>query len=1474
MSRAVLEAFRGIGAILQQVGQRRTVVPLIEDIDARDGQIIVGVGDGQVIRLPALTDGQIGAIGIVLTDVVNPVTVVNPDGTTTSLGAAGAYDFVAGEPNTYQTNPGGTVLAGGVPTDSLIGRDTAGTGAAEFITATGGLEFSGSKSLRIADLGVTTAKLAANAVTNAKLATMTAASVKGRALGASTGDPTDLTQTQLGDLFRIVSGTSDTIAPGTFNDYVVAESTKLLRIALSASGDANITGFLLGSSNTGGWIRLFKQGSTGRIVLKHGTGSSANNQILTPESIDYVLDGASEAVDLQYIGGRWQVIGRNSHGDRLGAPVYDAQLDFGAVGDGVTDDTAAIQAGIDACEATGGILYLGRSHLITSTLVVSGDGVTLQGRGIHPTNGTKISFNGAGTSCKAVQFLGFQHSGIRDCYIQAAKVYTADALLEFDGTFRGFATNISLTNGYNAIHVYRSTETWITDFQVRNPFGPRGVLFEGTSVVHSYRCILERAGLDCPYPFAIVGLGAAWTASQAVVQGTIRHNSDGIWSCSAAGTTSGAGTGPAKSSIATTDPSTYRTTNVTDGTATWRWVCDRNLSWITLDSYASTLTVSKLALISGVVGVRHSNTVGGTSARGDGIIATDLEIDHAYDFGIFLEDGYDASFHAGTVTSCQFDSGVRIGAGYGVDWSITGMRIFGHAKHGVSVAHGSGKIQNNRIGHNGALTSNTYDGISVDDGVTRLDITDNFVGELGYTGNAQRTGIQLNGTLSDNYCVTGNVCAGNLTAGIFNGAGVSSTRIVRNNVPDTTTGIILDADYGDITVSSSSTVWTIDNDVVSNAKLANMAARTIKGRADSAGTGDPTDLTGTQVGAILRFGNFVGDTTAGAITTFTVAAATNMVTFNGVTNVVHGISVPTEAGQRLIIQHIGTGTTTLVHESSSAGAASQRIRLGDYAADTSALVLDDATGITAEFIHDGTRWIWVSGGVSINAVDNTRLADMATATFKGRTTAGSGDPEDLTATQAAGVLVGQFPPNSAEFVTYSANATLTAERVTTSSTSVTVSTSVANQIEFQRAALTGDVTATANSNATTIANDAVTNAKLNNMAGATVKGRTLNAGSGDPTDMTGAEVGQLIRYGTDVEDTSTGTVASFTIANTTTSVRCTPASALTIQGIAYTGPADPEAGKEVILYNSRTSTQNITLAHNSGSAGAAQYRLFLPGNVDMVMRPGDAIRLRYAFSRWIGGSPASVSDADYGDITVTAGGGTWTIDANTVTDAKLRQSAGLSVIARSANTTGNVADVTAGTDGHVLRRSGTALGFGTIATAGITDAAVTLAKQADLAQSTIIGRAEGSGTGVPTALSPSQVTAIIDAETLFWTGAHDFAAAVNIRGSIRFATVATAVLATQQDNFTAGAVTQCRFTLTGSQSLSGIVPDTVSEECVMLVVNADDTDNLTLLHNNAASTNTNRFFLPGNTDRVLLPRASALIHYDVTDGRWHMVYGV
>jgi hypothetical protein len=82
--------------------------------------------------------------------------------------------------------------------------------------------------------------------------------------------------------------------------------------------------------------------------------------------------------------------------------------------------------------------------------------------------------------------------------------------------------------------------------------------------------------------------------------------------------------------------------------------------------------------------------------------------------------------------------------------------------------------------------------------------------------------------------------------------------------------------------------------------------------------------------------------------------------------------------------------------------------------------------------------------------------------------------------------------------------------------------------------------------------------------------------------------------------------------------------------------------------------------------------------------------------------PAARMPAHTGDVTTVAGAVATTIAANAVTNTKLRDSAGLSVIGRSANTTGDPADI-AGTDGQVLRVSGTTLGFGAVAQSSVTN---------------------------------------------------------------------------------------------------------------------------------------------------------------------------
>ena len=66
-----------------------------------------------------------------------------------------------------------------------------------------------------------------------------------------------------------------------------------------------------------------------------------------------------------------------------------------------------------------------------------------------------------------------------------------------------------------------------------------------------------------------------------------------------------------------------------------------------------------------------------------------------------------------------------------------------------------------------------------------------------------------------------------------------------------------------------------------------------------------------------------------------------------------------------------------------------------------------------------------------------------------------------------------------------------------------------------------------------------------------------------------------------------------------------------------------------------------------------------------------------------------------------------------VIDEMIRESAGLSVIGRAGNTVGAVADIVAAANYQVLRRSGNTLGFGTIATNGVANDAITQDKVND-----------------------------------------------------------------------------------------------------------------------------------------------------------------
>ena len=145
-----------------------------------------------------------------------------------------------------------------------------------------------------------------------------------------------------------------------------------------------------------------------------------------------------------------------------------------------------------------------------------------------------------------------------------------------------------------------------------------------------------------------------------------------------------------------------------------------------------------------------------------------------------------------------------------------------------------------------------------------------------------------------------------------------------------------------------------------------------------------------------------------------------------------------------------------------------------------------------------------------------------------------------------------------------------------------------------------------------------------------------------------------------------------------------------------TGPSNPTIGL----------ADNPVLPGTEGvvvPSGTTGQRAGSPTNGEIRYNTSNNILEAYTNNIWgvIPTSTASVTSISQGSgITLTpnpiVGAGTVEVSTNGITDALFRQSAGLSVVGRSANSTGNVADIVAGTDNQVLRRSGTAIGFGAV----------------------------------------------------------------------------------------------------------------------------------------------------------------------------------
>lgn len=195
-------------------------------------------------------------------------------------------------------------------------------------------------------------------------------------------------------------------------------------------------------------------------------------------------------------------------------------------------------------------------------------------------------------------------------------------------------------------------------------------------------------------------------------------------------------------------------------------------------------------------------------------------------------------------------------------------------------------------------------------------------------------------------------------------------------------GGIADGDKGDITITSG--VWVVDANTVTNAKLADVATATIKGRS-TAGTGDPEDLTASQVRTLL---NVASGATANSSDATLLARANHTGTQTAST-----ISDFNSASRAQTEAELVAGTNITI----TPGSAGATRTLTIAAAGSAGVADGDKGDITVS--ASGATWT-----IDNSAVTNAKLANVATATIKGRVTASTGVVEDLTATQATSVL--------------------------------------------------------------------------------------------------------------------------------------------------------------------------------------------------------------------------------------------------------------------------------------------------------------------------------------------------------------------------------------------------------------------------------------------------------------------------------------
>jgi hypothetical protein len=225
-------------------------------------------------------------------------------------------------------------------------------------------------------------------------------------------------------------------------------------------------------------------------------------------------------------------------------------------------------------------------------------------------------------------------------------------------------------------------------------------------------------------------------------------------------------------------------------------------------------------------------------------------------------------------------------------------------------------------------------------------------------------------------------------------------------------GGISDGDKGDITVSGSGTVWTIDNGVVTYAKMQDVsAASRLLGRGSASGSGDPEEIT---IGSGLSMsGTTLSATGGGGGATYEQVASDVAITNNSVFQDITGMSFTAAANTAYLIR-INFSVTT------SATSTGYEIGLNGPASPTNYFSLVSLwNSATAESITITDSTSYGSIGSNVNAGGATARPAIGTILFRNGSNSGTVQLQGKVETAVVGT------------VTFKANSFITWEVVTT-----------------------------------------------------------------------------------------------------------------------------------------------------------------------------------------------------------------------------------------------------------------------------------------------------------------------------------------------------------------------------------------------------------------------------------------------------------